>query len=268
MTHHPDPAQVSTATPEGEALPSMARRLLSGAGTATLRLARVPTCSANVPVLHGQEHDGTTWVVTDPDRLHGWTTEDLDGTPSVVISITEQAPFADHALTTAAVLVRGKATLLPVGSLPDTSDTECLMLAQTLTDWPDARILRIHIDGVWARDLFDSADLDPEDVQRAAVDRLAADSATLVRLLSATHADELALIADLCLGRDGLTEAILPVSADTCGITTLCPRAVPPRIVRIPFNTPVDSPPEALACVDHLAWCARGAQGGCPHRRD
>lgn len=258
-----DPAAADTP-PDSEAPAALARRLLGGAGTATLRLCRLPTCAATTPVLHGCDERGMPWIVADPQRLQGWTRFDPSAAPLVVLSVSLQAPYVEHALTMATLLLRGRLhPLLPGESLQLGDPAREADLLEELSAWPAGRLFRIEPTSVWVRDPFAAHTLAPDAMRGADIDPVAADDEFL-RVLAGCYARELEAVAEACLRRPGVLPVrsdaagagALPVAIDRHGMTLLCPEAGPPRLLRVPFHEPAGDAADALRRLTCLAACA------------
>lgn len=241
----------------GPAPTEVAARLLCGAGSGAVSLVVNGRCGVPTPVLHGRHDDGQPWMLADPGRLPGWEPVDnLRGVP-VTLGIVEQAPLADLRVTTAGLVAKGTALLVPPGCEGRLAGqaTESSTAAELLRGWPEGRLYRLRLRHIVVHLGESRVQVDPDRVSGAHPDPLALDQWSAVERIATVHAGTLEVLtlrveARAAYQADGScvepAEQVRLIGVDARGATALCIRGGTGTRVRVAFRRLISTIDEAI----------------------
>lgn len=232
-------------------------RLLGGSGSGAVSLVANGRCGPPTPVLHGRHEDGRAWIVADPSRLPGWEPVDyLRGGVAVTLGIVEQAPIADLCVTTAGLLGKGTAQLVPPGRESGAAPESSERVGELLEGWPEGRLYEVTLFEIVVQVGHRRVPVDPCIVAGTEPDPLARDQWSAVEQITMAHHRTLQVLTQRTEAQTGYqsgggcvepAEQVRLIGVDQRGATALCIRGGTGTRVRIPFRRPIHTVDEAIA---------------------
>jgi hypothetical protein len=177
----------------------------------------------------------------------------------VTLGIVEQAPLADLRVTTAGLVGKATARLVPPGREggADPKRGDSSGVGELLDGWPEGRLFGLDFADLVVQFGERRVQVDPRVVQQTQPDPLALDQWSALERITMAHHDTLQVLTLRTEARAARTSdepagQVRLIGVDQGGATALCIRGGIGTRVRIPFRRAIATVDEAIAELGEL----------------